>query len=593
MHFDDRLETVLRHRGTSEAALRTQFRQLLDILGAENGRADARAARDPALTAEAWRRMELLAEAIPEPERAAIIRERGWRLRNPELAFSLASGEPEVASAALARAELSSQDWAALIPRLPVRARGLLRLRRDLSEEVEALLERLGVHDRGLPGPDPTGIAEQRPPDAEPVMLSDPPGGMSSDVTDSPDPIANLDTDPAPEGRSEISELVARIARFRREREASRERGDDNDEPVNMPRLPLGDEIGEDPDRIGTFGFAADTSGRIDWAELHVAPMVIGTRLARSTRGQTRRPESAIERALMRRQPIENAGFALRGAPAIAGEWIVNARPRFTDDGNFAGYVGRFHRLASAEDAASLAVQREADRMRQLLHELRTPVTAVQGYAEVIQQQLFGTAPHTYRALAAAIASDAARILAGFEELERLARLESGALELGAGRSDMTALAKAMIARLAPVLASREAGISLVIDGKHAGSGDVAVDREQAEALLWRLIGTLAGLCADGERIGAALSRNENAARLACALPETLLAQDDIFAADVSPRSEAVHTGLFGAGFALRLARAEARGAGGDLVREDGSIVLTLPILAQNDESMRSSSDPA
>jgi hypothetical protein len=40
-----------------------------------------------------------------------------------------------------------------------------------------------------------------------------------------------------------------------------------------------------------------------------------------------------------------------------------------------------------------------------------------------------------------------------------------------------------------------------------------------------------------------------------------------------------VSAGVFGAGFALRLARAEARAAGGDLLREGDALVLTLPRL--------------
>src|SRR5207302_1921157 len=96
------------------------------------------------------------------------------------------------------------------------------------------------------------------------------------------------------------------------------------------------------------------------------------------------------------------------------------------------------------------APESDADRMRQLLHELRTPVNAVQGFAEVIQQQLFGPAPHEYRALAAAIAGDAAQLLAGFEELERLTRLDSGKVELGKGGCDLAAIAQATVAQLAP-----------------------------------------------------------------------------------------------------------------------------------------------
>ncbi|MDP4605647.1 MAG: sensor histidine kinase, partial [Erythrobacter sp.] len=151
MFFDDRLATVLRQRATGETGLRTQFRQLLDLLGKDRVQRGAQV--DHSLIAAAWLRMDALTETIPADDRARMIREPGWRFRSPDLAAHLAEHEPEVASAALNRAELSSDDWTALIPRLPVRARGFLRNRRDLPVDVEALLARLGIHDRGLPAP--------------------------------------------------------------------------------------------------------------------------------------------------------------------------------------------------------------------------------------------------------------------------------------------------------------------------------------------------------------------------------------------------------------------------------------------------------
>ena len=124
-----------------------------------------------------------------------------------------------------------------------------------------------------------------------------------------------------------------------------------------------------------------------------------------------------------------------RARPPIAGEWAVDAAPRFSEPGGrFIGYAGRFRRPAPPDACAAPRGDPAADRMRQMLHELSTPVNAIQGFAEIIQQQLFGPAPHEYRALAAAIAGDAARMLAGFDELDRLARLESGALELERGQ---------------------------------------------------------------------------------------------------------------------------------------------------------------
>jgi signal transduction histidine kinase len=568
LFFDDRLATVLRQRATGEASLRTQFRQLLDLLGKDRTH---RPGADHSLLAAAWLRMDALAEAIPGAERARMIREPGWRFRSPDLAAHLADHEPEVAAAALARADLEPEDWTALIARLPVRARGFLRLRRDLPVDVTALLDRLGVHDRGLPAPEPKPAA-MHPEAAAPLP----------DRSSAPIPLRPIARDPAPTrdrddtGRTEISALVERIAQFRRTR------GESPLDTESSPRLPLG-ELPQRAERaVSSFGFAADTTGRIAWAISDVAPMVIGIRLFAAHPGAEAQPADAdLARTFARRQPIIGASVTLTGAPAITGVWIVDAEPRFSEAGHFTGYHGRFRRAPSAHTSPSGPEAREADRIRQLLHELRTPITAVQGYAEVIQQQLFGPAPHEYRALAAAIAADAARILAGFEELDRLARLETGAIVMEPGESDLAALVRRTAAQLAPVLDPADRG--LAVEFGEAVAMLIALDPEDAEALVWRVLASLAAACAPGERIAVRLapliSDGAAGARLECALPAALVHADNLFAAAVPTEDSAIAAGLFGTGFALRLARAEARAAGGTLRRDGAAVLLTLPLL--------------
>lgn len=578
MFFDDRLATVLRQRATGEASARTQYRQLLDLLGKDRQQAKG---SDPSLMAAAWLRLDALAEAIPSAKRAAMIREAGWRFRNPDLALHLADQEPDVASAALGRADLSSADWAALIPRLPVRARGFLRLRRDLPVDVEALLERLGVHDRGLPAPREAGEAAEVaappsvPPGESPAHQPQAPLVLDkARATPAPPPVPPpLPRDRDDTGRTEISALVERIAQFRRAR---------GEAPLDLersPRLPLG-ELPERPERaVTSFGFAADTAGRIGWATSEVASMVIGTRLFAA---HPDAPESAaLARAYARRQPINRAALTLQGAPAVAGDWILDAQPRFSEEGHFTGYFGRFRRPAPASAKPTGPEAREADRIRQLLHELRTPVTAVQGYAEVIQQQLFGPAPHEYRALAAAIAADAARILAGFEDLDRLARLETGAVTIEQGEADLTALVLRIAAQLEPALGPIGAG--LAPDFAPTQSVLTALDAEDAEALLWRVLASLGAAAAPGEqlavRLAPLLGPRGAMVRLTCALPAALAAQDNLFAATTRTGESTINAGLFGTGFALRLARAEARAAGGGLQRAGAELELTLPLL--------------
>jgi signal transduction histidine kinase len=579
--FDDRLATVLRQRATGEAGLRTQYRQLLDLLGRERLHPQG---GDQSLLAAAWLRLDALGEAIPAAMRARMIREPGWRFRSPELAAHLADHEAEVAAAALARADLTSEDWTALIPRLPVRARGFLRLRRDLPVDVEALLERLGVHDRGLPAPaalletaDAAGADAPAPARPSPIPLRAAPAALrdvSAPSAPRTEPAGGRDDT----GRTEISALVERIAQFRRTRSETQA------ELERSPRLPLG----EAPDRavrsLASFGFAADTTGRIEWATGEAAPMVVGMRLFS---GSTANGEQdAIARAFLRRQPISGAALELEGAPAITGAWIVDAEPRFSAEGHFTGYFGRLRRLPDPAAPATGPEAREADRIRQLLHELRTPVTAVQGYAEVIQQQLFGPAPHEYRALAAAIAADAARILAGFEELDRLARLETGTIAIAPGETDLAALLRRTVAQLDPVLAAQEAGFALALGPDVCLL--VGIDHEDAEALVWRLLASLAAAAAPGERMTLTadplIGQSGALVRLRCQLPARLAGEDNLFAATTRSGSSAINPGLFGTGFALRLARAEARAAGGALRREGDALLLTLPLLGGNRE---------
>lgn len=589
MFFDDRLATVLRQRATGEAGLRTQYRQLLDLLG--KSRVHRTGRQYQSLIAAAWLRMDALAQAIPSEDRARIIREAGWRFRSADLAAHLAEQEPAVAAAALTRADLSIEDWSSLIPRIPVRARGFIRLRRDLPLDVEVLLAQLGIHDRGLPRPE--GQAERTPAplvavhvsaeSSEPVVPASPVGGPGqpfparSRAADQ----RNSRRDREESGRSEISALVERIAQFRRERSAG------GIEAEIAPRLPLG-ELPDLPQRaIASFGFATDAGGRIVWASGEVAPMVIGTRLA-SGRGIESAPAQAntLARVISRRQPITGLPFMLGGATAIAGEWTLDAQPAFSNEGHFTGYTGRFRRILVESGDETSEERHEADRIRQLLHELRTPVTAVQGYAEVIQQQLFGPAPNEYRALAAAIAADAARILAGFDELDRLARLETGAAAMEPGETDISQLVRRILDQIAPVLQARAAAV--VFARESDATMLVPCDAEDLESLLWRMLASLGAACGEGERLETRLDpligKGSAVARLTCALPADLAREENLFAASARPAVTAINPGLFGAGFAFRLARAEARAAGGTLAREGDRLVLTLPLLTGTED---------
>ena len=527
MQFDDRLATVLRSGAAGERAARTQFRQLLDLLGSAPAHAGS------PLVEAAYARLAEIFDALPTGEQSRILREPGLRLRNPRLIAHLALAEPQVAAAAMAAARLRESDWLELIPALPVTARGFLRHRRDMPEAPRRLLARLGVRDLVLPEPQgaPAPAADVPPP---PPAEGDTSGGIGA--------------------------LVRRIEAFQQARRGS---------AAVAPRLPL--DIGElmaATELPPAFDFSTDANGQIEWADAHVAPLLVGLRLVGG--GLC---DPATERVLRRHGVIDAGHVELPGAEAVAGTWRLDAAPRFDEEtGTFRGYAGRMRRpLATAGEARRDSA---GERMRQVLHELRTPVNAIQGFAEIIQQQLFGSAPNSYRALAGGIAVDAARLLAGFDEIDRLARLESAALSLSASGCNFRVIVEGTLRRLEGVTRPRSAHLRLLTSGEPFSVG---LGEDDGAQLAWRLLASLAGSLAPGEVVEVTLRGSYRGIELDAELSLALAGEEDLFAAAARSEAPAVTAGMFGTGFTLRLARAEAEAAGGSLVLRGERLVLSLP----------------
>lgn len=561
MHFDDRLATVLRLPASGEAMARIQFRQLVDLLGRGAGNAPS----SPTVAA-AFARLEELEGAIPAKERALILREPSNRLTNAAFVARLASAEPDIASAAIAAAALDEQQWLALIPALPVHARGILRHRGRVSPRVDALLEQLGVGDRALPAP--ADSERERPSRPELIVLE---GGASltgrgaprvelrkqapAVVPSDPEPVA-LQGDDDDAG---IGAIVRRIEAFRKART-------DSPEPEkNAPGARAA------PTAAVALDFATDAVGRIDWVDGPLGPSLVGAMLE----GADASASARLQSALRHRQPLTDVMIVLAGAPALAGTWRLDAVPRFAGpSGSFTGYAGRLRRPSPSPSRAL----DPTDSMRQILHELRTPANAMQVAAEIIQQQLYGPAPHEYRALAAAIAGDTAQILAGFEELDRLVKLETGALTFGAGECEVVDLVLETVARLRAWTGPRGSGFAMHDPGRPVLA---AMEQDEAARLLWRILATLAGATIPGETLMLSFTELDDQVELAVDLPESLASRMDEVIASGQPLEpvRALSAGMFGIGFTLRLAEAEANAVGGSLERDGTRFRLSLPRL--------------
>ena len=292
MQIDDRLSTVLRTSAGSAAGERTQFRQLLDLLGTVP---QLGLAPSPVLISAAYLVLGELMQAIPAEEQARILRDPGQRLRQPELAALLAQGPPKSAASAMATARLSERDWLALIPDLPITARGFLRHRRDLPPRAVQLLGQLGVRDMVLPGPAIAATREEA--EAAPTITARQPAPPQPVLpTSSAQTRVAAGGPAAPLADKSVSSLLQRIEQFRKDRRT----------PVIAPRLPLGDlGASEAAARITRCDLRCDADGVVVWASSESAPWLVGMTLTAPYSGELVRFESErTTTAIRQHQPL-------------------------------------------------------------------------------------------------------------------------------------------------------------------------------------------------------------------------------------------------------------------------------------------------
>lgn len=591
MIVDDRLETVLRTHAAGKTAARTQLRQLVDLLGPVPLAAWNRQ------HAGALQRIDSLCAMLTDEECAAVLRSAPHR--SAVLVYHFAQGGPRTAAAAVSAARLTDEDWLAVIPRLPTQTRGFVRHKSDLGESVRTLLSRLGIDDFLLPQPEAAsapGMAQADPkqaPSVREVEAPTPESTSPSAVDAAPEPLPEAapepDAPPEPLADDGIGAIVRRIEAFRRKREER-----DAAVPPSVrgdglaPLLPFGEEDVQPRKPLTTIDLRTDALGSVIHAALDSPALLLGSRLFTADPAAPVHCDSAMALSFRQHQPITAGSLSIDGADPVAGEWQADGTPLFSaDGGRFTGYLLRLRRAAapSAEETSpstppvSHTTAAEADRLRQLLHELRTPINAIQGFAEMIQAQVFGSTPHQYRAMAANIAADAAQMLAGFEEIERLVKLESHTLALDAGIADAAAIVASLVEQVSPVLAARNVRLSVAMPPRPL---HIAFAADEAERSVWRLLSVIATSVAPGERLTIALDEQPSCAALSVTLPAALDRLDDsaLFAPEAASSAgngALVASAMLGNGFALRLARAEFEAGGGSLRRDGARFIVKLP----------------
>ncbi len=377
-----------------------------------------------------------------------------------------------------------------------------------------------------------------------------------------------------PRGPFQISEIVARIDAFQRDREDHL--GDDHVAPsLFADSLPAPE----------GFRFETDSSGLIRWVQGVSRAALIGVSLDGAAQNPGAQVDGAAAGAFRRRAGFANARLLIDGSADAAGQWRITGIPVFDrETGRFTGYRGTGRRPRADERADPGREGRTVgtDAVRQLVHELRTPTTAIAGFAEMIEGEMLGPVPAPYRSYAGTIRHQAMGLLGAIDDLDTAARLDSNALDLRPESVAVQPLLSRIVDDLRPLASLRRTNVSLFVEPRLMVHGD----ERAVERLFGRLLATMVAAGGADETIMATAAQ-EGAETVGVTIdrPRAFAAYqgESLLSVDAETADESSDAPLLGTGFALRLVRNLAAELGGSLTIGADRLTLRLPAAVNRD----------
>ena len=539
MRFDDRLKTVLDTPVADARDRAVRWRQLIDLLSR------ARGDGDPLLIGRAIQAATDDRASVPDSVRAATARSIAGRPLDPRLVALFASDLLEVAAPILAGANLDAAARA--------------QIAANASDEVRRFFF-------ALEGPGSLPAPPELPAVAPEDVVPD-------DVEEIPS----------------IGEAVARIEALRQARgespvepeslapqeqvpEAPEEQiAAASEEPIPEAPVAQTPEVAELRPEIALFRWESDALGAIAWVEGAPRGALIGRALAGHP-GEALLGNECHD-LIARRAPF--ADMPLASTEPFGGVWQVSGAPAFAQgDGRFIGYRGIARRtdLSPAQRAAAPRAFEGADSLREMIHEIKTPLNAIVGFAEIIDGQYLGPAHRRYRQRAADILARSRDLLTAIDDLDFAASLQSGRYAAGEG-TDFKDLLPQLSVELNAYGAARGIGIVYRLTGRFSRC---AMAPELTERLVRRFIECLIDASPDKHSLSIEISPVKAMCGIKVTRPSTLRDITDqlLFDPAYEGPNEAPPIGL---GFAFRLVRGLVRIGGGDLDVDAERFTLRMP----------------
>jgi signal transduction histidine kinase len=515
VRYDDRLLTVLSQPAGDRHDAAVRWRQLVDLI------ARAGASSASPMVARAIEEIRAGALDVEEDLRAAAARAVAALPLPLALLEYFASDRLAVSAPVLAAATLDAAQWRALLAVAdPETRRFIETLHPELRLEGPLELTDTLVETR-----EPEAI---HAPAAEPV----------SDRSHGPS----------------LHDVVERIERRRRSRRIQQ-----------RDLVPLGEAEGSSP-RL--FRWECGPTGEIAWVEGAPRGALIGRSIARTPEGDGDRIDSQVVRAFAVRAPFRDATLRLSGEGQIAGEWKISGVPAFEPgDGRFAGYRGVALREAEAETVLERTADLlpDPDSLRELVHEIKTPLNAIIGFAEIIDGQYLGPADRRYRERAAEIVTQAHMLLTAIDDLDFAAKLKASV-----GADEPRVGIGSLVEHLVPSLRqlARDRGVELDAS-RTMRDLTAAVPPELADRLILRLCSAVIERAQAGEKLRLSVDQSASACLVSISRPAALEGLSD--AQLLGAAAQDTHC------FSLRLVRGLARIAGAGLAASPGTLALNFP----------------
>ena len=275
--------------------------------------------------------------------------------------------------------------------------------------------------------------------------------------------------------------------------------------------------------------------------------------------------DRTVERAFASRAPFHDGVLELPSDSAIGGSWKIGGIPAFDRaNGRFAGYRGVAERL-DRTGASSCDGQADPDALRELAHEIKTPLNAIIGFAEIITGEYLGPAGTAYRERASEIVAQARLLLNAIEDLDFSAKLRStkGA---SSAQTNLGELVDCVVASLRE--SASERGVR--IDAPTVAGITAAIQPEVAERLILRMCDAVIARGENGEHLRMTLDGDSAHCLVSITRPNALhgLPEEELFGTADDAMSPA---------FPLRLARGLAQTAGTTLIASKDRISLVFP----------------